>query len=1190
MKNALKHCGAAAFCTLFLALLLLLPAGTARASSPEERKLTLMIYMCGSNLESGYGSASADILEMIANAPEDRNVTVLVMTGGTARWSLGFDAASASIHEISSHGIRTIWPAAGETAARNMGDPDTLTFFLEFGAERYPAEDYALILWDHGGGPMTGVCWDELFSMDNLSLNDVADAIDRCGSNLRGRLSWIGFDACLMGSFEVACTLSGYADYMIASQETEPASGWNYAFLRDLGSDADGAATGRRIVDAYFEGQEDSRDFLTLACLDLRQISPLRQAVNAFFTPLALNIDETAFPRISGLRLQSAGFGKADVGGESDYDLVDLNDLISRLDPGRTGAVTDALVDMVVYSRSNVEGAAGVSIYHPYHNKRKYVESWHDSYRQIKSSQGYADYIFRFGSLLTAGETVDWSGLRAVHEGDGVFTCALTGDQAEYFVSARLLILQPGIGNDGVSDTYTLIGDCPAVLTEDGTVRAEYHGRTLYAVAPDREEENFTGPLTWYQASGRAYGVMPALYQPRETAYLEDMEQAIVFFEIPSLEEETEAPIRLVRLYDPVTESFSSRVEFRPEDYSVLWFKTVQQAFPANSDNGTLPAYADWPDDRNIIQWLGQELDENWYLYFFDHQLSGDPLIALFEITDARQNSFCSSPAPVEHPGITPVTMASDLYEDDRIRLELSGEVVHTEIDRFFRLYLRMTNRSGKEMQIYLRDVSLNDSRAVSGAFTATLAAGETRTDDLVIDARELEGLREITALSGTLVMNPPSVYEERTEDPVRFTFAEADVSAIAPAGSCLAETTAEGITWRLLEAAPDDDGDLKLLMQVINGSDSDLKLGSGTALALNHIQLETSLYETIPAGGESILSLTLKDAVLLDFMDRVDVQDLVDFFRPLVLSQGILANHGQTEIGELTIGVYDYDLHGFTAGMTLSEPIRIPAFTPRNQNTRWYGALPAASTELRSLPLLDWPDLGVSLERILVGDNGFVAVLDLENRSERPLNLTCSPAEINGLDTSDVYMEEDFFLLPGCTLTTSMPVTLEEIPLEGSDLTGFALKLTGLTVLTDPVLRVSFRFPAPLGAAGGTVLESADVTAEMPPAPVRYDSAIPAGVVFRAVEIQYESAELEGKWFDYSDAGYTLLLRPDGRAEECQYGNTNTRWVWSAREDGSVILRNTFFEQYYTLGIEDGAFILNDPGFGRYKLEPAEE
>ena len=209
-----------------------------------------------------------------------------------------------------------------------MGDPETLSGFLQYGMENYPARDYALILWDHGGGPMEGVCWDELFSMDHLSLSELTEALE--ASALPGKLRWIGFDACLMGSVEVAEAVSPYADYMIASQETEPARGWNYAFLKGIESDASGAETGKRIIDCFFEDLKDSGDVLTLSCIDLSAIRDVVDCMDDFFQPISQQLDKEKFAGLSGLRMASTGFGRSVRGPQDSYDLVDLKDLVTR--------------------------------------------------------------------------------------------------------------------------------------------------------------------------------------------------------------------------------------------------------------------------------------------------------------------------------------------------------------------------------------------------------------------------------------------------------------------------------------------------------------------------------------------------------------------------------------------------------------------------------------------------------------------------------------------------------------------------------------------------------------------------------------------------------------------------------------------------------------------------------------------
>ena len=226
-------------------------AGAQAQGSSSGRSMTVLVYMCGSNLESTGGSASADIQEMLAATAGNDDICLLVMTGGTRSDNGDFSSRNTRIVEINKGRKRTLL----DEDLMNMGSGESLAWFMDYGMENRPAERYALILWNHGGGPLEGVCWDEMFSMDHLSLSELTDAL--MNAHLEQPLAWIGFDACLMSSMEVASAVAPYADYMIASQETEPAFGWNYAFLSHLSMGESGAETGRRIVaedGVFFKG------------------------------------------------------------------------------------------------------------------------------------------------------------------------------------------------------------------------------------------------------------------------------------------------------------------------------------------------------------------------------------------------------------------------------------------------------------------------------------------------------------------------------------------------------------------------------------------------------------------------------------------------------------------------------------------------------------------------------------------------------------------------------------------------------------------------------------------------------------------------------------------------------------------------------------------------------------------------
>ena len=153
-----------------------------------------------------------------------------------------------------------------------MSDGATLVDFATWAIETYPADNYVLILSDHGMGwpggwsdPApggAGDCKNPLSQVlkDELYLNELDDALqeirDRAGID---KFELIGMDACLMAHLEVFSALAPHARYAVASQETEPALGWAYTgFLEELTNNPDmsGADLSRLIVDTYIDDDQ----------------------------------------------------------------------------------------------------------------------------------------------------------------------------------------------------------------------------------------------------------------------------------------------------------------------------------------------------------------------------------------------------------------------------------------------------------------------------------------------------------------------------------------------------------------------------------------------------------------------------------------------------------------------------------------------------------------------------------------------------------------------------------------------------------------------------------------------------------------------------------------------------------------------------------------------------------------------
>ena len=249
------------------------PAQEAPETAAER---TVMLYGIGSNLETFYGMLTWNLVQILeADIPED--VNVVVMTGGSMEWQTEPEYLEGA--EAVDEGARNrFWICSGRNAANaqnghgrmtllegpeglenvSMSNENTLQAFIDFAAEKYPAQKYDLILWDHGGGPHGGFGVDELDEDgDTMSMGQIITAVKNSRVE---RFDIIDFDACLMSSVEIAASLSEFADYLVVSPEIEPGYGQEYTtWLDALAEDPgmDGFELGKIIVDACIAFYED---------------------------------------------------------------------------------------------------------------------------------------------------------------------------------------------------------------------------------------------------------------------------------------------------------------------------------------------------------------------------------------------------------------------------------------------------------------------------------------------------------------------------------------------------------------------------------------------------------------------------------------------------------------------------------------------------------------------------------------------------------------------------------------------------------------------------------------------------------------------------------------------------------------------------------------------------------------------
>lgn len=139
----------------------------------EDGTWTIFVYMCGTDLESESGLATMDIQEMVSASTGDQ-VQFVVQTGGTNGWEDGQIDSDSFERYCISDGEMVL---EDQQSLGNMGDSASLADFLRWGIADHPAAHMGLIFWNHGGGSISGVCFDERNDSDSLNLREIDAAL-----------------------------------------------------------------------------------------------------------------------------------------------------------------------------------------------------------------------------------------------------------------------------------------------------------------------------------------------------------------------------------------------------------------------------------------------------------------------------------------------------------------------------------------------------------------------------------------------------------------------------------------------------------------------------------------------------------------------------------------------------------------------------------------------------------------------------------------------------------------------------------------------------------------------------------------------------------------------------------------------------------------------------------------------------
>ncbi len=185
---------------------------------------------------------------------------------------------------------------------------------VRWAKEKYPADHYAVVLWNHGVGildPIWGnqsgqeTYYDGLsttFKMKDIYKNalshrgilfnetsktymnnqQLAESFRQINQILGKKIDIVGMDACLMAGVETAYQIAPYAQTLVSSEDVELADGWYYSeFMRDMSENTmDTFEVAQSIVLAFDAYYKNKTPYFTQSAVNLAHMDEVRDSLN----------------------------------------------------------------------------------------------------------------------------------------------------------------------------------------------------------------------------------------------------------------------------------------------------------------------------------------------------------------------------------------------------------------------------------------------------------------------------------------------------------------------------------------------------------------------------------------------------------------------------------------------------------------------------------------------------------------------------------------------------------------------------------------------------------------------------------------------------------------------------------------------------------------------------------------------
>jgi type II secretory pathway pseudopilin PulG len=441
---------------IVVALVAILAAGLAPASAASTHKArwTLLYYV---DADTDQEAESLEHIEHMAEVGSTKDVNVVVLVDRNANdntHDYGSDGPAvdgpllnvgqfndAKLLKVEK-GKLTVIQELGEI---DMGSAQTFSWFLATGMRRFPAEHYAVVIDDHGGG-ITGAAWDDSTPVpaggreSHLSVTDITAAISAAfkATGVK-KVDLVGFDACWMANVDVALKLAPFADYLVASEALTNGRQWrDDAVVRTAVDNA--KATGADLARAVAKNQSGplAARAGTMSVVDLHKVGGVKQALAAFSKAILAG----GFPALGSLgRARSASLDFGFVSTEADAGLYDVGDLVAHLRgvPAPVTTAGNALYQAVKQATVTIvngplaKPATGLSIIFP-----PTKDGFGVDYKTFAAVTGWADVLAAFYGTTVVPKFQSQAATLG-YSAQGVTASAdLTADSAPGVVSAEM--------------------------------------------------------------------------------------------------------------------------------------------------------------------------------------------------------------------------------------------------------------------------------------------------------------------------------------------------------------------------------------------------------------------------------------------------------------------------------------------------------------------------------------------------------------------------------------------------------------------------------------------------------------------------------------------------------------------------------------------------------------------------------